>query len=268
MPFMAAMGIAQLAAPFLGKLFGGGAPTFDDLGSNTKDTSNMTNNALKQAQDLRGDFISKSRDLEGIDVNNARGIGMFDPSTMGANVAADPDNPWAHLGGFGSQFAGADFGANSIRQSLGREQNAIQMAQQIGALSPSMQLGIEDLLMRGGASAGAGMGQGIGGAIAGLGNQLTTGTGLGALLGGGGAGGGGGGTAQGFGGGGIAQLLGGAPGGGGGNPLAALSQIAGGGGGGPSFGAGPAGAGGGGGFDISPMIQGILQQAGGGNGPR
>lgn len=259
MPMAMALPLIQMALPFIGKLFGGGAPTFDDLTKNTKDTSNMLTGAVRQSQDLRGDQISKSRELQDIDINNARSVGGFDPAALGANFQADPDNPWAHLAGVADQFAGADFGARGLEKGFEREQGILQLVNQLASQAGSMNLGIDNMLMQGGQAAGGGMGTAVGAAGAALPGVI------GALTGGGG----GGGTAQGFntggGGSGLGGLLGqlgvaGPAGGGGGGGIMPTS-------GGPSFGTGPVGSGGGagfapggggGGFDASSLIQSII----------
>lgn len=182
MPFAAALGIGKIAAPFLGALFGGGAPKFEDLTQNTQDTSNMVTGAMRQAQDLRGSNIERSQKLGGIDRKNARSVGGFDPRMMAQGLAADPGNPFAHLTGIAEQFGDVDWGANALRKQFDRENQLIQLTQQIASLAPSMNLGIDQLLANAGAQAGGGWGSAVGGAIAGLGNEATLGTGLGGWL--------------------------------------------------------------------------------------
>jgi hypothetical protein len=182
MAFGIGLGIAQLAAPFLGKIFGGGAPEFGDLTQNTQGTSNMVTDALRQSQDLRGDQISKSRDLEEIDIANARSVGGFDPRLLQQGIDADPGNPFAHLAGIAAQFNDADFGAQAIARRIERENQLLALTNQIASLAPSMNLGIDQLLSNAGQQAGEGTGAGIGGLVAGLGNQATLGTGLGGFL--------------------------------------------------------------------------------------
>lgn len=254
MPLAAALTIGKFALPFLGKLFGGGAPTYDDLTKNTKDTSQMLTGALRQSQDLRGDQIAKSRELQDIDINNARSVGAFDPAAFGASAQADPDNPWAHLSSIGDTFAGADFGAKALGRGFDREQGILQLVNQIAQQAPSMNLGIDNLLMQAGAKSGAGMGTAVGAAGTGLLNFL------GDKFGGGDSGGGGGpmlGQPSFQDSGPVAEF----------GPMSAPSAAP------PmpsSFGVGPAGAGGGGflppgssgqGFDASALIQSIINGA-------
>jgi len=182
MPFAAALSIGSKLAPFLGSLFGGGAPEFSDLTQNTQDTSNMLTGAMRQAQDLRGDNIQLSRDLGGIDVANARSVGGFDPRMLQQGIDAGGGDPFAHLSQIAAQFGDADFGANALRKQFNRENQLIQLTQDIAKLAPSMNLGIDNLLANAGGKAGAGIGSAVGGAIAGLGNEATMGTGLGGFL--------------------------------------------------------------------------------------
>jgi hypothetical protein len=182
MPFAAALGIGKFVAPFLGSLFGGGAPEFGDLTQNTKDTSNMVTGALRQSQDKRDRAGRMSNKLAKTDRQNARAVGGFDPRMLQAGLAADPGNPFAHLTGIAEQFGDVDFGANALRKQFQRESQLIQLSQQIASLAPSMNMGIEQLLANAGGQAGQGMGSAVGGALAGLSNEATLGTGLGGFL--------------------------------------------------------------------------------------
>ena len=160
----AALGIGKLLAPFLGSLFGGGAPEFSDLTQNTQDTSNLTTDALRQSQDLRNDFITGSQNLQNIDVENARSIGAFDPSSFGGG--------FDFLKGQQSQFDDVDFGARGFRSGLDRTLQIAQLAQQLGGMAPSMNLGIDNLLAQSGAQAGGGIGGAVGGAVSMLGSMF------------------------------------------------------------------------------------------------
>lgn len=244
MPFMAALGIAQLAAPLLGGLFGGGAPTFDDLTQNTRDTSNMLTGAARQSQDLRQGQIDKSQRLRVMDIENARGVGAFDPTSLGAGgFGAGTGSNFGHLAGIIGQFEDADFGANAIRKSFDREMQILDRVNQMASQAASMNLGIDEMLMQGGQQAGAGVGAGIGGMLGAAGN-MATGAGFGSpggalagLFGGGGGSG-------------VTQAM----------PTPPLPGMGGGGGTAQSFPVTPAPSGGG--FSISPMIQAILQGIG------
>jgi len=182
MPFAAALGIGKFVAPFLGSLFGGSAPEFSDLTQNTQDTSHMVTGALRQAQDLRGNNVERSQKLGQMDKKNARSVGGFDPRMLQQGLAADPGNPFAHLTGIAEQFGDVDWGANALRKQFDRENQLIQLTQSIGSLAPSMNLGIDQLLMNAGQQAGQGLGGAIGNTFAGLANEATLGTGLGGWL--------------------------------------------------------------------------------------
>ena len=165
-----ALSVAQLVAPFLGKLFGGGAPQFSDLTPNTQASSALTTDALRQSQDLREGAIADSQALKDIDVANARSIGAFDPTSFG--------EAFGFLGDQQSQFSDVDFGARGMGAGIDRTLQIAQLAQQIGAMAPSLNLGIDNLLAQSGAQAGGGFGAAIGNTLAGLGNQQAMGTGL------------------------------------------------------------------------------------------
>ncbi len=158
----AALGIGKLLTPLLGGLFGG--PQFSDLTQNTQDTSNLTTDALKQSAALRQDFITGSQEQQGRDVENARNIGAFDPTSFGPG--------FDFLKGQQSQFDNVDFGARGFGASLDRTLQILGMAQQIGGMAPSMNLGIDQLLAQSGAQAGGGIGGAIGNGMSMLGSMF------------------------------------------------------------------------------------------------
>jgi hypothetical protein len=234
-----ALGIAQIAAPLIGKLFGGGAPTFEDLTQGTKDTSRHLTNAVQQSDEQRAQARRRNDRVSDLMARNARSVGAFDPTSLGSD--------FAFLGPITQQFSGADFGAKSRLEQMQRGLQILDRTQQMAQQAASMNLGIDQMLMQAGGAAGQGAGAGVGNAIAALGNQSTLGTGLGGFL---------------------SDLGGGAPGGGGDGFMMGPAQAE-----FPAF--GPPSAGGtgsfpinpapsGGGFDVSPMIQSILSGLGGG----
>jgi len=166
----ALLGIGQLAAPFLGKLFGGGAPKERDLPQALQDTSKMTNEALQQAQTLRGDMVFDSQALKDIDIANARSVGAFDPTSFGSQF--DFLKPQQE------KFANVDFAANPLREYINRQAGIAGLAQQIGQQSSPTQLGIADLLAQGGETAGGGWGAAVGNTLANLMGQQSLGQGI------------------------------------------------------------------------------------------
>ena len=153
------LGGLQIAAPFLGKLFGGGAPTFKDLPKNLQGASQMTVDALRQSQELRGGQINLAQQIQERDSENARKIGFFDPTSLGPE--------FNFLKKQQRQFKGVDLSAKSIKDLFDRKQQITQLAQQIGQQSPQLELGIANLLAQAAQTTGGGLGGAIGG-VAGL----------------------------------------------------------------------------------------------------
>ncbi len=155
----ALLGGLQLASPFLGKLFGGGAPQVEDLPKNLQGASQLTVDALRQSQELRGGQIDLAQQIQERDSENARKIGFFDPTSLGPE--------FNFLKKQQRQFKNVDLSAKSIKDLFDRKQQITQLAQQVGQQSPQLELGIAQLLGNAAQQAGGGLGGAIGG-IAGL----------------------------------------------------------------------------------------------------
>jgi hypothetical protein len=158
-----ALGIAQLAAPFLGKIFGGG-PSVSDLPPNLQGASQLTIDALRQSQELRGGQIDLAQQIQERDSANARSIGFFDPTSLGPE--------FSFLQAQQDQFKDVDLSAKSIKDLFDRKLQITQLAQQIGSQSPNLELGIAQLLGQAAQASGGGMGGAVGGLIGMLGSGL------------------------------------------------------------------------------------------------